>query len=213
MNDACLKNILSISPGRFYGYRRPSKKDTRSLRPSLNPKRAKTARLGAQYSRADDDARSLHVRRVDEFEEDYANTKAALSVEGIISARISCVKIDFWGDEHGRLRQVVGTRGIGIWIVPAVTGCGHGSRAHETAGWTGDHWSYAKSRLDPTAATLPRGAGFSWQYHHHTLRFSNVYVGGFPWPDLAGTSSEALTFWRQRREPQMEVGKAGKNGE
>ena len=41
---------------------------------------------------------------------------------------------------------------------------------------------------------------------------SNVDVGGFPWPDLAGTSAEALTSWRQRREPQMEVGEAGENG-
>jgi hypothetical protein len=37
-------------------------------------------------------------------------------------------------------------------------------------------------------------------------------VGGFPWPDVAGTSAKVLTSGRQRREPQMEIGKAGENG-
>jgi hypothetical protein len=37
-------------------------------------------------------------------------------------------------------------------------------------------------------------------------------MGRFAWPDLAGTSAETLTFWRERREPQMEVREAGKNG-
>ena len=127
-------------------------------------------------------------------------------------ARIGCVKTDSWGDEHGRLRKAVGTRGIGIWVVPAVTGCSHRSRAREIGGWTGHHWSYAKSRLNSTAATLPRHAGFSRQYHHYPRGYSHIHVGGFPWPDLAGTSAEALTFRRQRRESQMEVGKAGENG-
>jgi len=137
---------------------------------------------------------------------------AALSVEGIISARISGAKTRFGGDEHGKLRKAVRTRGIGIWVVPAVTGCSHCSRAREIAGWTGHHWSYAKSRIDSAAATLPRGAGFSWPYHYDPLRFSHVHVGGFPWPDLAGTSPEVLTAWRERREPQVEAGKAGENG-
>ena len=118
----------------------------------------------------------------------------------------------FGGDEDGRLRKAVGTRGIGIWVVPAVTGRGHRSRARETAGWTGDHWSGVESRLNSATATLPRGAGFSWQYHHYAPGYSHIHMGGLPWPDMAGTSAEALTFWRQRREPQMEVGEAGENG-
>ena len=136
----------------------------------------------------------------------------ALRVEGIISARISGAKTRFGGDEHGKLRKAVGTRGIGIWVVPAVTGCSYGSGADEIPCWTGDHRSCVKSRLDPAAATLPRGAGFSWPYHYDPLRFSHVHVGGFPWPDLAGTSPEVLTAWRERREPQVEAGKAGENG-
>jgi len=38
---------------------------------------------------------SLHGRWDDKSKEGYADPKAALSVEGIISARIGCVKIDF----------------------------------------------------------------------------------------------------------------------
>src|SRR5436309_11467854 len=111
-------------------------------------------------------------------------------MEGII--RDSYAKTDFLGDEYGRLRNAVGTHGIGIWVVPALTGCGHGSRAHETAGWSGDHCGHAKSRLDSTAANLPRGAGLSWQHHYHPFRYSHIHMGGFPWPDVAGTSAEAL---------------------
>ena len=72
-------------------------------------------------------------------------------------------KLNCEGDEYGRLRKAVGTRGIDIWVVPAVTGCRQGSRAREIAGWAGYHRSHAKSRLDSTAATLPRHAGFSWR--------------------------------------------------
>ncbi len=51
--------------------------------------------------------------------------------------------------------------GISIWVVPAGTGCGHSSCAHEVAGWTGHHRSDTKSSFDPSAATMPRRAGFS----------------------------------------------------
>ena len=36
------------------------------------------------------------------------------------------VQKPIFGDEHGKLLKAVGTRGIGIWVVPAVTGCSHG---------------------------------------------------------------------------------------
>ena len=122
------------------------------------------------------------------------------------------VQKPIFGDEHGKLHKAVGTRGIGVWVVPAVTDCGHGPRAREIAGWTGDHRGSVKSRLDSTGANLPRRAGFSWPYHHNTIRSNNVHVGGFSWLDLAGTSAEVFTFRRERSEPQMEVGKAGEDG-
>src|SRR6476646_4445697 len=103
----------------------------------------------------------------------------ALSAEGIISARIGCVKTDFWGDEYGKLRKAVGTGSVGIWVVPAVTGCGHRSRACEIAGWTGYHRSHAESRLNSAAANLPRSAGFPWRYHHHAPHYSHIHMGGF----------------------------------
>ena len=116
-----------------------------------------------------------------------------------------------WGDENGKLRQAVGIDHTGIWFVPAVTGCSYGSRSHKIAGWTGDRRSYAKSRIDLAATNMPGRVGFSWPYQHHALRFSNVHMGGFPWPDMAGTSQKVLTSRRQRCEPQMEGGKAREN--
>ena len=76
--------------------------------------------------------------------------------------------------------RLLGHRGIGIWVVPAVTGRSHGSRAREIGGWTGYHWSYAKSRLDSTAATLPRHAGFSRQYHHYPRGLQSRTRGWIP---------------------------------
>jgi hypothetical protein len=96
------------------------------------------------------------------------------------------VQKPIFGDEHGKLLKAVGTRGIGIWVVPAVTGCSHGPRAREIAGWTGDHWSDAKPHLDSTGANLPRGAGFSWQYpttRPATVTYTWVDSHGRTWPE------------------------------
>jgi hypothetical protein len=70
--------------------------------------------------------------------------------------------------------------------------------------------------LNPASTLLRQTCPVVLVFHGNitTTRPATVtlHMGGFPWPDLAGTSAEALTFWRKRREPQMEVGEAGENG-
>src|SRR5438270_14022934 len=61
------KNLCSTSLWHFRKYCRICEKaNTRSLRPTPTPARAKTARSGDPGSRADDCARSLYGRRDDE---------------------------------------------------------------------------------------------------------------------------------------------------
>jgi hypothetical protein len=120
------------------------------------------------------------------------------------------VQKPIFGDEHGKRLKAVGTRGIGIWVVPAVTCCSHGPRAREIAGWAGYHRSYAKSRLNSAAATLSRGAGFPWRYHHYAPRYSHIHMGGFAWPDLAGASAEVLASGVNGVSHKWKLGRTGR---
>ena len=126
-----------------------------------------------------------------------AKPRPVQSMEGIIPR--DC-ETDFLGDEDGRFLQAVGRDRTGIWVVPVVTD-GHSSGAHNTAGRVGDYRGAAKSRFNSVATNLPGGPGLSWPYHHHPLRFGHVHVGGFPWPELAGTSQKVLASRRERRQP------------
>jgi len=56
-------------------------------------------------------------------------------------AGINCVKPILGEMNMAGSVRLLGPRGIGTWVVPAVTACGYGSRAREIAGWTGHYRS------------------------------------------------------------------------
>ena len=83
------------------------------------------------------------------------------SVEGIISARTRCENRILREMNMAGSVRLLGPVVLAFRLFPLSPVAATGSRAHEIAGWTGHHWSYAKSRLDSTAANLPRRCWFS----------------------------------------------------